>query len=141
MRKSIASTRVQSRGVAVHRLPSHEYRPAATALYALGLLGLLAVSVSLGGGETEPARWATIAVPATLFAAASLVMRRARRSPRRSGGVGEGRELAARTLDHALELVDEVVVRTVPRAKHVQRLPAHRVQHREHGELLLGEII
>jgi len=123
------------------RLPSHEYRPAATVSYALGVLTLFAVSLSLGGGETEPARWALVAVPVTLFAAASVAMRRAGRSARRSGGVGEGRELALGALDHALELDDEVVVGTVARAKHLQRLPAHRVQHREHGELLSGEII
>ena len=123
------------------RLPAHDYRPAATALYALGLLALFAVAASLGGGETEPARWALVAVPVTLFAAASLAMRRARRSARRSGDVGEGRELALGALDHALELDDEVVVGTVARAKHDQGLPAHRVQHREHGELLSGEII
>ncbi len=60
-----------------HRRPT---RPvAATALYALGLLALSTVSLSLGGGETEPARWALVGVPVTLFAAASLIVRRARR--------------------------------------------------------------
>ena len=52
---------------------------AATVLYAVALLALFTVSLSLGGGETEPTRWALIAVPATLFAAASLIVRRSSR--------------------------------------------------------------
>ncbi len=50
----------------------------ATALYALGLLALFSVALTLGGGETHPARWALIAIPVILFAAASLTTRRAR---------------------------------------------------------------
>ena len=48
------------------------------ALYALALLALIAVSLSLDGGETDPTRWALIAIPATLIAAASLTTLRAR---------------------------------------------------------------
>ena len=48
---------------------------AASVLYAVGLLALLAVSVSLGGGETAPMRWAMTAIPVTLVGTASLVAR------------------------------------------------------------------
>ncbi len=53
-------------------------RVTVTTLYGLGLLALPAVSLSLGGGETSPARWALIAVPVALFAAASLLVRHTR---------------------------------------------------------------
>jgi peptidoglycan/LPS O-acetylase OafA/YrhL len=53
--------------------------PASVALYALGLAAALAVAFSLGGGETAPVDWALVAVPATLVAGASLVVRRANR--------------------------------------------------------------
>jgi peptidoglycan/LPS O-acetylase OafA/YrhL len=57
---------------------------AAIVLYSLGLLAVLAVSLSLGGGEeTAPEPWALIAVPPTLFAAGSIVVRRAERSGER----------------------------------------------------------
>ena len=46
-------------------------------LYGLGLAALLAVALSLGGGETEPVRWALVVVPVALFASASLAARRA----------------------------------------------------------------
>jgi hypothetical protein len=44
----------------------------AIVLYVLALLALIAVSLSLDGGETDPRRWALIAIPAALVAAASL---------------------------------------------------------------------
>jgi hypothetical protein len=50
----------------------------ATLLYALGLLALFTVALSLGGGETGMAHWGLIAIPVTLIATASLTMRRAR---------------------------------------------------------------
>jgi hypothetical protein len=53
---------------------------AATVLYALGILALFAVSAFLRGGETEPGRWALVAVPVALFAGASLVASLAERS-------------------------------------------------------------
>jgi hypothetical protein len=53
---------------------------AAIVLYPLGLLALLAAALVLGGDETEPSRWALIAVPLTLLAAASLFVRRAQRA-------------------------------------------------------------
>jgi hypothetical protein len=55
---------------------------AGIALYALGLLAVLAVSLALGGEDDEPALWALSAVPVASMPAASLVVRRhrARRS-------------------------------------------------------------
>ena len=49
---------------------------AAWGLYALGIVALLAVSLSLGGGETTPSRWALVSLPVALLAAASLVASR-----------------------------------------------------------------
>ena len=77
-----------------HRRPRPQVT--ATALYALGLLALFSVALTLGGGETHPARWAVIAIPVLLLAAASRTARRARvaragartqRSPARRSGV------------------------------------------------------
>jgi peptidoglycan/LPS O-acetylase OafA/YrhL len=50
---------------------------AALVLYGLGLLAALAVSFALADDETAPARWALIAVPATLIGTASFSVRRA----------------------------------------------------------------
>ncbi len=60
---------------------------AAIVLYSLGMLTILAVALSLGGAETTPARWALIAVPVALVAAARArrpagAARRARRPTR-----------------------------------------------------------
>jgi hypothetical protein len=52
---------------------------AAVILYSLGMLSVLAVSAALGGEETS-ARWGLVVVPAGLFAAASLVVRRGARA-------------------------------------------------------------
>jgi hypothetical protein len=49
---------------------------AAWVLYALGIVALVVVSLSLGGGETTPSRWALVWLPVTLLAAASLVASR-----------------------------------------------------------------
>ena len=50
--------------------------PAAWALYSLGIVALLAVSLSLGERKTTPSRWAMVSLPVTLLAAASLVASR-----------------------------------------------------------------
>jgi hypothetical protein len=56
-------------------------RPAAAmVLYPLGLLAALAVALVLGGDETELSWWLLVAVPLTLFAAASVFVRRAQRA-------------------------------------------------------------
>lgn len=52
---------------------------AAAVLYALGLLALLAVAVSLRGAETAPTRWAMVAFPIGLMATASIAVRRGAR--------------------------------------------------------------
>jgi hypothetical protein len=52
-------------------------------LYAIGLVTVLAVALTLGDGETTPERWALTLVPVTLFAAASVVVRRTERAQRR----------------------------------------------------------
>ena len=49
-------------------------------LYSLGMLSVLTVSLALGDDETTPARWGLVVVPAALFAAASLLVRRAARA-------------------------------------------------------------
>jgi peptidoglycan/LPS O-acetylase OafA/YrhL len=72
------------------RRPARRTRPTpAAVLYALGLLALLAVAFSLRGAETAPLRWAMIAFPVSLMAAAGGVVRRAPTSSgpalRRSG--------------------------------------------------------
>ena len=51
-------------------------RPRATVLYVLGLVAVLTVSLSLGGAETAPTRWALVAIPVGLLAAASITSRR-----------------------------------------------------------------
>ena len=59
------------------RQAARRTRPtAAVALYSLGLLALIAVAISLRGAETAPTRWAMVAFPASLMAAASVVVRR-----------------------------------------------------------------
>jgi peptidoglycan/LPS O-acetylase OafA/YrhL len=63
------------------RLPPRTWPIAAILLYSLGLLAVLAVSLSLGGEETSPAPWALVTVPALLFAAASIVVRRTSARP------------------------------------------------------------
>jgi hypothetical protein len=64
-------------------LPRRTWPIAAIFLYSLGLLAVLAVSLSLGRKETAPERWALAAVPAMFFAAGSIIVRRAERP---SGG-------------------------------------------------------
>ena len=62
------------------RRAARRTRPtAAIVLYALGMLALLAVAISLRGAETAPTRWAMVAFPTSLIAAASVVVRRAAR--------------------------------------------------------------
>ena len=52
---------------------------ASAVLYALALLALVAVAISLREAETAPIRWATVALPISLMAAASVIVRRAAR--------------------------------------------------------------
>ena len=62
------------------RRPARRSRPTAAAvLYALAMLALLAVAISLRDAETAPTRWAMVAFPSSLMAAASIVVRRAAR--------------------------------------------------------------
>jgi hypothetical protein len=64
--------------------PSRRSLPTtAKALYALGILAVVAVSMSLGGAESAPTRWATVVIPVALVAAASTVSRYAGREIRR----------------------------------------------------------
>ena len=63
------------------RRAARRARPtAAVVLYALGLLALLAVAISLRGAETAPTRWAMVAFPTSLMAAASVVVGRSARN-------------------------------------------------------------
>jgi hypothetical protein len=64
------------------RSPARARPTAATILYALAMLSVAAVALALGGDETAPAGWALVAVPAALFTAASLIVRREPRAAR-----------------------------------------------------------